>query len=131
MKRKRILIAEDNQMNRDLLIQLLENQWDVIEAANGQEAIEMAQTQHPDLILMDLSMPVVSGWEATEKLKRKPNTRHIPVVAVSARTMHHEVSLAHRVGVDDFIPLPLNEERFFSAVNRHLGFSPTTTAPAP
>lgn len=120
MARKRVLIVEDNPMNRDLLSQLLENVCDVVTATNGLEAVETAQREHPDLILMDLSMPILNGWDATVVLKRRPQTRQIPVVAVSARTMREEIARAERAGCDDFVPLPLDESRFFSVVGRHL-----------
>lgn len=121
MERKRVLIVEDNDLNRELLTQLLEPHCDVIEAANGLEAIEKAHCESPDLILMDLSMPILSGWDATAVLKRRASTRGIPVVAVSARTMSDEISRARSVGVDDFIPLPLDEARLFAALRQFLG----------
>jgi two-component system cell cycle response regulator DivK len=75
MDRKRVLIVEDNPVNRDLLVQLLEAFCDCVTAENGLEAIEMAHREDPDLILMDLSMPVLSGWDATIVLKRRPATK--------------------------------------------------------
>jgi CheY-like chemotaxis protein len=120
MTSKRVLIVEDNPLNRDLLVQLLEGMAECVTAENGLEAVEVANRELPDLILMDLSMPILSGWDATQVLKRRPTTQRIPVVAVSARTMRDEVDRAHRAGVDDFVPLPLDEGRFFQAVGRHL-----------
>jgi CheY-like chemotaxis protein len=121
MTRKRILVAEDNPMNRDLLVQLLESLGDLVLAENGLEAVELAQSDPPDLILMDLSMPVLSGWDAIQMLKRRVLTRQIPVVAVSARTMDEEVTRARRAGVDDFVSLPLDESRLFQVIGRFLG----------
>jgi CheY-like chemotaxis protein len=128
MNRKRVLIVEDNTLNRELLVQLLEGDCDVLQAVNGLEGVECAHREHPDLILMDLSMPVLNGWDATVVLKRRAATRRIPVVAVSARTMREEVSRAHRAGVDDFVPLPLDEKRFLSVVGRHLNLPLRETA---
>jgi CheY-like chemotaxis protein len=121
MPRKRVLIAEDNPLNRDLLVQLLENMCEVIEAENGLEAVEKAHSDAPDLILMDMSMPVLSGWDATQMLKRREPTREIPVVAVTARTMDDEVRRAHSAGVDEFVSLPLDETQLFSVLQRFLG----------
>jgi CheY-like chemotaxis protein len=126
--RKRVLIVEDNTLNRELLVQLLESDCDVLQAVNGLEAVECADREHPDLILMDLSMPVLNGWDATVVLKRRAATSRIPVVAVSARTMREEVSRAQRAGVDDFVPLPLDEKRFLSVVGRHLNIPLRETA---
>jgi two-component system cell cycle response regulator DivK len=120
MDRKRVLIVEDNPLNRELLVQLLEPVCEVVEAENGLEAVEKAHQSSPDLILMDLSMPVLSGWDATVVLKRRPATQRIPIVAVSARTMDDEISRAQRAGVDDFVPLPLDESRLFAAIGRFL-----------
>lgn len=123
MSRKRVLVAEDNPLNRDLLVQLLENVCDVIEAEDGLEAVEKARAHAPDLILMDMSMPVLSGWDATQMLKRREPTRRIPVVAVTARTMDDEIRRARESGVDDFVALPLDEVRLFSVLQRHLGLA--------
>jgi len=120
MRRKQILIVEDNPMNRDLLTQLLEADCDVLEAADGREAMLLAAEKLPDLILMDLQMPVMDGWEATAAIRRHPRTCALPVVAVSARTMDDEVARARRAGVNDFVPLPLDETLLYDVVERHL-----------
>ncbi|MCP4295462.1 MAG: response regulator, partial [Proteobacteria bacterium] len=78
---KKVLIVEDVDLNRDLVVQLLEDQYQVIEAINGQEGLEVAERERPDLILMDLSLPVMDGWEATRRLKANDDLRSIPVIA--------------------------------------------------
>ncbi len=130
MDRRRILIVDDSPLNRELLVQLLEGRCEIIQAENGADAIEVAVRTLPDLILMDLSLPILSGWDAIAALRRGASTRAIPIVAVSARTMAHEIARARDVGADDFVPLPLNERRLFSVVSRHLRLSPTVFAAA-
>jgi two-component system cell cycle response regulator DivK len=84
---KKILVVEDVDFNRDLIVQLLEDKYQVIEAVNGKEGIEIAQRERPDLILMDLSLPIMDGWEATRRLKANADLRLIPVIALTAHAM--------------------------------------------
>ena len=84
---KKILVVEDVEFNRDLLVQLLEEDYEVITAADGAAGIEMAEREHPDLILMDLSLPVVDGWEATRRIKADATLRGIPIIALTAHAM--------------------------------------------
>ncbi len=84
---RRILIVEDVELNRDLLVQLLEEEYEILTAADGAAGVELARRERPDLILMDLSLPVVDGWEAICRLKAEPKTRAIPVIALTAHAM--------------------------------------------
>lgn len=106
---KRILIVEDNSNNRDLLSTILKfHGYDTVMAHNGAEAIPMAREMMPDLILMDLSMPVLDGFEATRQLKRDPELAHIPIIAVSALDSLESKEEALAAGCEAFISKPLN-----------------------
>ena len=84
---KKILIVEDAEFNRDLLVQLLEGNYEILTAVDGAAGIEMAERNHPDLILMDLSLPVVNGWEATRRIKTNEKLKSIPIIALTAHAM--------------------------------------------
>lgn len=106
---KRILIVEDNPNNRDMLTTILKfHGFETFQAENGQEAIEAAKANPPDLILMDLSMPVMNGWDATRRIKADPALAHIPIVAVSAFDMLQDKEAALAAGCDAFLSKPLN-----------------------
>jgi two-component system, cell cycle response regulator DivK len=84
----KILLVEDNEMNRDMLSRRLERKgYQVVLAVDGQAGVDMATSETPDLVLMDMSLPVLDGWEATRRLKADPSTRHIPVIALTAHAM--------------------------------------------
>ncbi|MCC2664397.1 MAG: Response regulator receiver protein, partial [Geminicoccaceae bacterium] len=103
---RRILIVEDVEYNRDLLVQLLEDDYEVLTAADGAAGIELAARGRPDLILMDLSLPVVDGWEATRRLKARPETLAIPVIALTAHAMQGDEDKARACGCDDYLTKP-------------------------
>jgi two-component system, cell cycle response regulator DivK len=84
---KKILVVEDVELNRDLIVQLLEDTYEVLTAADGAEGIQLAVRERPDLILMDLSLPVIDGWEATRRIKANVALRDIPIIALSAHAM--------------------------------------------
>jgi len=84
---KRILIVEDVEFNRDLLVQLLEDDYELLTAADGAAGIELAERERPDLILMDLSLPVIDGWEATQRIKANKVLQNIPIIALTAHAM--------------------------------------------
>lgn len=108
----RVLYVEDNEDNIYMLTQRLERKgYEVIVATDGEQGIEMAKVRRPDLILMDLSLPVLDGWAATLRLKAIPDTSHIPVIALSAHAMveHREKALA--AGCDDFDSKPVDFKR--------------------
>ena len=118
---KKILVGEDVDFNRDLLVQLLEDRYDVIEALNGQEGIELAQRERPDLILMDLSLPVMDGWEATRRLKADDQLHSIPVIALTAHAMVGDEAKALAAGCDDYLVKPLDEEVLMTRIARYIG----------
>ena len=118
---KRILVVEDVEFNRDLMVQLLEEEYEVLTAVDGQEGVERAQRDRPDLILMDLSLPRLNGWEATRRIKQDPALRHIPIIAVSAHAMTGDEARARESGCDDYISKPLDEDELFAKLRRILG----------
>jgi two-component system cell cycle response regulator DivK len=118
---KRILIVEDVDFNRDLLVQLLEDDYELLSAEDGAAGVELAERERPDLILMDLSLPVMDGWEATRRLKSSAATRHIPVIALTAHAMRGDEEKARAVGCDDYLSKPIDEDRLLAALRRHLG----------
>jgi two-component system, cell cycle response regulator DivK len=118
---KKILVVEDVDFNRDLLVQLLEGDYEVIEAVNGQEGVELAERERPDLILMDLSLPVMDGWEATRQLKANDNLRSIPVIALTAHAMKGDEEKALAAGCDDYLVKPLDEDELIAKIQKYLG----------
>jgi two-component system, cell cycle response regulator DivK len=118
---KKVLVVEDVDFNRDLLVQLLEDKYHVIEALNGQEGIDLAQQERPDLILMDLSLPVVDGWEATRRLKADAALRSIPVIALTAHAMVGDEEKALAAGCDDYLVKPLDEEVLMTRIAKYIG----------
>ena len=118
---KHVLIVEDVDLNRDLLSQLLEDEYRLTTAVDGAEGLEVAAREQPDLILMELSLPVVDGWEATRRLKADPALARIPVIALTAHAMRGDEERAREAGCDDFLSKPLNEDVLFAALRRWLG----------
>jgi CheY-like chemotaxis protein len=105
----RILLVEDDLLNREMISRYMQIQgFEVITATNGAEAIALAQSQHPDLILMDMGLPILSGWQATAQLKTAPDTRAIPIVALTAYAMAEDRDRALSVGCDEFETKPVN-----------------------
>lgn len=115
---KKILIVEDVELNRDLLIQLLEDDYELVVAEDGAEGIELATSESPDLILMDLSLPEIDGWEATRQIKAKQD---IPIIALTAHAMPGDEEKARAAGCDDFLTKPLDEDLLYSKLNQFLG----------
>jgi CheY-like chemotaxis protein len=118
---KTVLIVEDVALNRDLLIQLLEDRYRLLLAENGAVALERAAEGRPDLILMDLSLPHMDGWEATRRLKADERLALIPVIALSAHAMRGDEERALASGCDDFLTKPIDESLLFSKLEKHLG----------
>ena len=105
----RILLVEDDLLNREMIGRYLQIQgFEVITAIDGAQAVALAQSQLPDLILMDMGLPVLSGWQATAQLKAALATRTIPIVALTAYAMAEDRDRAFSVGCDDFEPKPVN-----------------------
>jgi two-component system, cell cycle response regulator DivK len=122
---KKILIVEDVDFNRDLLTQLLEEEFELIVATDGQAGIAAAERERPDLILMDLSLPVIDGWEATRRLKAHAELKSVPIIALTARAMRGDEAKARASGCDDFLTKPIDEALLFQMLNRYLGTNVT------
>jgi two-component system cell cycle response regulator DivK len=118
---KRILVVEDVEFNRDLLVQLLEDEYEVLTAVNGEEGIALAERERPDLVLMDLSLPVIDGWEATRRIKADPTLKDIPIIALSAHAMIGDEQKARESGCDDYLSKPLDEDLLFAKLAKFLG----------
>jgi CheY-like chemotaxis protein len=117
----RILLVEDNEMNRDMLSRRLTRRgFQVLLAADGEEAIALARGERPDLVLMDLSLPVLDGWEATRRLKAAPETGGIPVLALTAHAMSTDRDKALEAGCDDYDTKPIDMPRLLDKIERLL-----------
>jgi two-component system, cell cycle response regulator DivK len=118
----RILLVEDNEMNRDMLSRrLVRKGYQVVMAVNGQQAIDFAASEKPDLILMDMSLPVVDGWEATRRLKASGQTKHIPIIVLTAHAMPDDERKAREAGCDDFDTKPIELPRLLAKIESLLG----------
>ena len=118
---KRILVVEDVEFNRDLIVQLLEEEYEILTATDGAEGIEVAERERPDLILMDLSLPVMDGWEATRRIKAQVALQGIPIIALSAHAMKGDEDRARQSGCDDYLSKPLDENLLFQKLAMLLG----------
>ena len=117
----KILLVEDNEMNRDMLARRLRRKgFDVVVAVDGQQGVDMARSERPDLVLMDLSLPVMDGWTATTHLKSDADTRHIPVIALTAHAMTGDREKALNAGCDDFDTKPIDLKRLLGKINEKL-----------
>ncbi len=115
----RILLIEDNELNRDMLTRRLERKgFTVISAGDGLSGIEKAESEKPDLIIMDLSLPVLDGWTAAKKLKANRNTRSIPIIALTAHAMKGDREKALKAGCDDYDTKPVEFERLIGKINK-------------
>lgn len=120
----RILIVEDNEMNRDMLSRrLIRRGYEVIMALNGAEGIDTAVRELPDIILMDMSLPIIDGWSATRQLKQNPQTQSIPVIALTAHAMTGERDRALAAGCDDYDTKPIDLKRLLAKVTALLAQS--------
>ena len=118
----RILLVEDNEMNRDMLSRRLERRgYEVIVAVDGEEGVARAKTDAPDVVLMDLSLPGIDGWEATRQLKSADETRSIPVLALTAHAMAGDREKALAAGCDDFDTKPVDLSRLVDKIDALLG----------
>jgi two-component system cell cycle response regulator DivK len=113
----KILLVEDNEMNRNMLSRrLIRHGYEVVMAVDGQQGTEMAISERPDLILMDMSLPVMDGWEATRQVKGNDVTRQIPVIALTAHAMAGDRERAMEVGCDDYDTKPVELPRLLSKI---------------
>jgi two-component system cell cycle response regulator DivK len=121
----KILVVEDNEMNRDMLSRRLQRRgYEVIVAVDGGEGLALAQSQRPDLILMDMSLPVVDGWQATRCLKAAPETRSIPIIALTAHAMATDRDKAVEAGCDDYDTKPVELPRLLEKIEAFLPTGP-------
>jgi len=118
---KRILIVEDVDMNRDLLAQILEEDYEVMEAVNGKAGYEMALAEKPDLILMDMLMPEMTGDEATAKLRTHPEMADTPIIAVTAQAMDGDAEVALKAGCNDYVTKPIDEDVLMEKIRKYIG----------
>ena len=122
----KILLVEDNEMNRDMLSRRLERKgYEVVIAVNGQEGVDLVSSTRPDLILMDLSLPIIDGWEATRRIKADPATASIPVIALTAHAMAEDRAKAMAAGCDDFDIKPVDLPRLLKKIDTLLRRSPS------
>lgn len=113
----KILLVEDNEMNRDMLSRrLIRKGFEVVIAVDGEQAVTMAESEHPDLILMDMSLPVIDGWEATRQVKAAKMTAHIPVIALTAHAMSGDREKAMSAGCDDYDTKPIEMPRLLEKI---------------
>ena len=118
----KILLVEDNEMNRDMLSRRLERRsFSIIIAVDGQQGVELAQSEKPDLILMDMSLPILDGWSATRAIKDNPVTANIPVIALTAHAMSDDRQKALAAGCDDYDTKPVELTRLLEKMNALLG----------
>ena len=113
----KILLVEDNEMNRDMLSRrLLRRGYDVVIAHDGESGISLAASEAPDLILMDMSLPILDGWEATRRLKAASATQHIPIIALTAHAMSSDRDKALEAGCDDYDTKPIELPRLMEKI---------------
>jgi two-component system, cell cycle response regulator DivK len=114
----KVLLVEDNEMNRDMLSRrLLRKGFEVVMAVDGGQAVSMAESEHPDLILMDMSLPVIDGWEATRRVKAAKGTAHIPIIALTAHAMSGDREKALSAGCDDYDTKPIEMPRLLEKID--------------
>jgi len=118
---KRILVAEDDLDNRRIVVKVLSAcGYETIEATDGNAAVSLARSEHPDLVIMDLAMPGVDGWEASRRLKADAQTADIPIIALTAHAMRGDEERAREAGCDGYLPKPCRPETLRETVRRFL-----------
>jgi CheY-like chemotaxis protein len=118
---KKILIVEDVEFNVDLLIQLLEDDYTLITANDGEKGVAMAATEKPDLVLMDMSLPVMDGWEATRQIRANEALKDVPIIGLSAHAMSGDDEKALEAGCNAYLTKPLDDELLFEKLKYYLG----------
>ena len=121
----KILLVEDNEMNRDMLSRRLERRgYEVVIAVDGQQGVDLAQSSSPDLILMDMSLPVIDGWEATRQLKAMEAMKSVPIIALTAHAMSGDREKALEAGCNDYDTKPIELPRLLGKIEALLGAKP-------
>ena len=127
----KILLVEDNDLNRDMLSRRLQRRgYQIVMALDGEQGVALAQSENPDLILMDMSLPGLDGWEATRLLKAKPEFSQVPIIALTAHAMFTDREKAMAAGCDDYDTKPVDLPRLLGKIERWLGQSPPASAGA-
>jgi len=122
----KILLVEDNEMNRDMLSRRLERRgYEVVIAVDGQQGVDLAQSTSPDIILMDMSLPVIDGWEATRQLKSMDGMKAVPIIALTAQAMSGDREKALEAGCNDYDTKPIELPRLLGKIEALLGSKPT------
>jgi two-component system, cell cycle response regulator DivK len=117
----KILLIEDNEMNRDMLSRRLQRRgYQIVTAENGEQGLSLARAEAPDLILMDITLPEMDGWEASRQLKADESTRHIPIIALTARVLKSDQAKAFEVGCDDYDTKPVDFARLTEKIGNLL-----------
>ena len=120
----RVLLVDDDEMSRDMLSRrLIRRGFEVIAAVDGKQGVEAARREKPDIVLMDMSLPVMDGWEATRCIKSDNATRNVPVIGLSARTMSADRDKAIEAGCDDYDIKPIEFDRLIAKIERQLGLA--------
>jgi two-component system, cell cycle response regulator DivK len=118
----KVLLVEDNEMNRDMLSRrLIRRGFDVVFAVNGKQGVDLARSEKPDIILMDMSLPIMDGWEATRCVKSDAATRSVPVIGLTAHAMSGDREKAIEAGCDDYDTKPVELDRLIGKIERLLG----------
>jgi len=118
---RKILIIEDVEWNRDLLVQILEEDYELVEAANGTEGLDKAQSESPDLILMDMSLPEMDGWELAGKIRQTEAGKDVPIIAVTAHAMAGDEERALEAGCNGYVAKPIDEDVLLDTIQELLG----------
>jgi CheY-like chemotaxis protein len=116
----RILYIEDSPQNRDIVRRYLADAYEMLEAEDGEHGLELVSRSLPDLVLMDLSLPRLDGWEATRRLKANPTMKHIPVIAVTAHAAREDQTRAYQAGCIDYITKPIERDLLLGSIKKHL-----------
>jgi len=116
---KTILVVEDTEINIDLVTQLLEDEYNLLFARDGAQGVEMALGKNPDLILMDISLPIMDGYEATRRIRE--TMRATPIIGLSAHAMQNDVERAREAGCSDYLTKPFDEDLLFQKLKHYLG----------
>jgi two-component system cell cycle response regulator DivK len=118
----KVLLVEDNEMNRDMLSRrLVRRGYEVVFAVDGQQGVDLAKSARPDIILMDMSLPVIDGWEATRRVKADDATKSVPVIGLTAHAMSGDREKAMAAGCDDYDTKPVELDRLIGKMERLLG----------
>jgi two-component system, cell cycle response regulator DivK len=113
---KKILIIEDVAMNRDLLVQLLEDKYELVEAADGREGLELVVRERPDLVLLDITLPEIDGWEVARRIRADESLARIPLVACTAHAMAGDAEKAYAAGCNGYLSKPVDEDELWRLV---------------